>query len=525
MSPGRRGRSARVAVARPSGGIAECGPRPTSPRRWPGAAHRAGGCLDTTSPIPSPSADAGPPPSWRESGWKRLLDRIRDGDVVPVLGPQLLVEADGRTPRQARIAQRVLQGHGIDVDPGSLTPFRELDEAHARLASSSVSPQDIYADVHEEIRHDALDGEAPEPIRQIAEITDFRLLVTLTPDDWLRRCLRQCRAAVHEVVHSPRWPTSEFDDLPRDWPQRAGEAQLLYLFGKSRATPTFALHDEDLLEYAHNMIAGGSGVPRLFLDELRERSLLLIGCHFPDWLGRFFLRVTNKSRLSEKGKREWMVEQLQPGASLVAFLRSHSRETEVVSQLPPAAFVAELHRRWRERSAPAAAPPAGGGTQAKASAVPSAPLFFISYSRTGDLPHAEALVQALLELGVPPAEIWFDRTSIEPGQDFAQRILDGIRGCRYFVPLLSASVDEREEAFVFREWRAANERLQGMNRAFVVPVVVDPDFAPERYAAEPVRAWRHLDFGRAPLGRPDEALRLRFLKLLRRADRGSKDSL
>ena len=470
--------------------------------------------LDITTSQPSPSR-ATDHVAWKASDWKRLLDRIRDGDVVPVLGPQLLVEADGHTSRQAGIADALLRDHGLEVEHGSLPAFRELNEAFTRL-KDKVRPQDIYADVHDLIRNDSLasGAAAPTPIQQIAQISDFRLWVTLTPDDWLARSLRQ-RCAVNEIVHSPRWPTSEGKDLPPDWHQRAGEVQLLYLFGKSRTIPTFAIHDEDILEYAHNIIARGSQVPGAFLGELQERSLLLIGCNFPDWLSRFFLRLTNKSRLSEKGKREWMVEQLAPQESLTCFLRSYSKETEVLSDLPPAQFVAELHRRWLEDrgGGDSMTPPAGDER------APGGAMFFVSYSRVGDLPRAETLVRRLIGLGAAEAEVWFDRRSIEPGHDFRNQILDGIRGCRYFVPLLSDKANGREEAFVFSEWREANDRLSRMNREFVFPVIVDPEYDPGRYTADPVRSWRGIDFGHAPQGEPDARLLAKFKKLLRDARR------
>jgi hypothetical protein len=54
---------------------------------------------------------------------------------------------------------------------------------------------------------------------------------------------------------------------------------LLYLFGKSRANPLYAIHDEDMLEYAHNVIVG-SNTPKAFLGALQDRSLLLVGCNF-----------------------------------------------------------------------------------------------------------------------------------------------------------------------------------------------------------------------------------------------------
>ena len=88
------------------------------------------------------------------------------------------------------------------------------------------------------------------------------------------------RCATNEIIYSPYLPTSEGTDLPKDWLSRQGEVQLLYLFGKSRSAPMFAIHDEDYLEYVHNIIARGSHVPIKFLDELQQRSLLLIGCKF-----------------------------------------------------------------------------------------------------------------------------------------------------------------------------------------------------------------------------------------------------
>lgn len=118
--------------------------------------------------------------------------------------------------------------------------------------------------------------------------------------------------------------------------------------------------------------------------------------------------------------------------------------------------------------------------------------------------------------------MWFDRHTIEPGQDFRQHILDGIRSCRYFLPLLSEAANERDEAFVFEEWQAANARKNQINYdGFIIPIIVDPDFVPESYRAKPVRDgdWAQLDFGHAPEGVPDERVTAKLRKLVRQARR------
>jgi hypothetical protein len=470
----------------------------------------------------------------KDSAWKRLIEKIHEGNVVPVIGSRLLVGADGQSSLQAQIALRVIQEFEVSRKengkvplppfPDALPPFRELNELVARLKGTVDADelQELYEHVHHAICDitSKPDFAIPAPIRQLSEIADFRLFVTLTPDDLLARSLRR-RCAVREVVHSPNLPTSEGRDLPRDWNETPGEVHVLYLFGKDRSAPMFAIHDEDLLEYAHNVITRGSHVPSGFLDELQQRNLLLVGCNFPDWLTRFFLRATNRKRLSEQDNRSWMIEPLQAEESLTRFLRSYSKETEILSQDPPVEFVAELHRRWMaEHGAGLGDDPA----RKREEGIPRGTMFFISYSRQTDRARVEKLYQALLGLGVTENEVWFDRKTIEPGEDFRRRIIDGIHCCRYFLPLLSRAADSREKGFVFTEWDEATEVKRGMNRKFLFPIIVDAEYAPDKYQQESVWKWgqQNLHFGYAPEGTPDDQLVAKLRDLVRDARRGNE---
>lgn len=455
-----------------------------------------------------------------ESAWNRLLQKIRESNVVPILGSRLLVGADGQTSLQEKIARRLLEDCGKSAD-APLTPFRELNEA-VFLVGNNIQGQELYDRVNDAIcsvihpRPPAPQPAIPAPIRQLAQIADFRLYVTLTPDDFLVQSLKK-RCAVNEIVHAPNLATSDGKDLPSDWKSRAGEVQVLFLFGRACTLPNFAIHDEDVLEYAHNVIARGSQVPKAFLGELQQRNLLLIGCNFPDWLTRFFLRAFAQTPLSKKDMRAWLIEPLQPEESLTVFLRSYSKETEVLSQDSPVEFVAELHRRWMEL--------AGGGAEvgpSEADQHPPRAMFFISYSRKSDVSKAESIYKALLNLKVSEAEVWFDRQAIDPGEDYQRKILDGIQGCRYFLPVISRATNQREEGYVFREWDEACKRLPEMNREFVLPVIVDAEYRPDIYGAKQVWEWkrRNIDFGHAPDGTPDPQLERKLKKLVREARRG-----
>lgn len=258
-----------------------------------------------------------------EGVWKRLLHQIRGGYVVPVLGSELLAGQGGGSTVQRVVAERLLALHDIPTSQWPpMPPFRELNAAVSHiLAQGRVKAQALYVDTAdlfcEAVQEPAV---LPAALRQLAAITDFRLFVTMTCDTMLADCLRQQRT-VREVIHAPKLPSDEWQDLPPDWTTRAGnEAHLLYMFGKARAAPVFAIHDEDALEYAHNVMARGSNVPVNFLKALQDRSLLLLGCGLPDWLGRFFLRLTNKDRLSKKTRHEWLIEAPRQDGELGAFL-------------------------------------------------------------------------------------------------------------------------------------------------------------------------------------------------------------
>ena len=239
--------------------------------------------------------------------WKRLLGQINDGLVVPVLGSQLLINPTTGDDLQARLADMVGRRYGVENAAALCRTSLGLSGlVNHLIRDPKLRLQELYEMVNEVVDELTRDeASIPVPIQQLAEMASFRLLVTATADGMLARCLRK-RCSVHEIIHSPNLGVrSGMNDVPADWQARGGEAYLLYLFGKCQRLPVFAIHEEDVLEYAHNMIARGSNVPTAFLGELQARNLLFIGCRFPDWLSRFFLRITNKDRLSrERSKRE-----------------------------------------------------------------------------------------------------------------------------------------------------------------------------------------------------------------------------
>jgi hypothetical protein len=219
-------------------------------------------------------------------------------------------------------------------------------------------------------------------------------------------------------------------------------------------------------------LQAGNGPERIF-SQLRSRNLLFIGCNFPDWLNRFFLRLSNVDRLSsdQRAKKEFLVGGgLAQESGFNTFLERFSRDSRAYP-VSAAEFTDELFRRWRERNPAAATGPAGPEVLAASNADPA---IFISYA-SEDLGAAKGVHAALQEIAGDVA--WFDKRALKSGDDWNRYILGSVQKCSFFLPLISANTERRTEGYFRLEWKRAAERsdmIQG--RKFMFPLVVDSEF-------------------------------------------------
>ncbi|MBS1818357.1 MAG: toll/interleukin-1 receptor domain-containing protein [Acidobacteria bacterium] len=465
---------------------------------------------------PSPSNDP-------EEFWADLIPLVAARQVVPIVGSDLLtVTVDGvERPFYQIVAERLLKRYGIDAAAANVTlrPRHELNDAVCALDRlGKRASADSYLPVFEAIRGtlDEHRHAVSVPLRQLAAIDDLRLFVTTSVDDALAQAIDAVR-----YQGQPRTEQVEYapDGLPNDRVTdiEEGESEartaVLYLFGKAAVSPVFATHDEDILEFLHGIQAGLGRMPARFFSEIRSANLLLIGCHFPDWLSRFLVRVAASKRLSEQPRRkDFVIDPSHDEPEFVVFLTTFARNTRI-SALTPSAFVAEFLSRWkatRPQVAPGPAAPAVMVTpQGRKPAV------FISYSRS-DLGPARALFDELQRLAGNDVA-WFDKSVLEPGNEWEQRILDGINNCQLFLPVVSTTEEQRTEGFFIAEWRAALERARSIDgRAFIVPIFIDTDA--EKNLAQYPRAQRmfgHLDYGFAPGGKLTPPLETALVRALR----------
>ena len=395
--------------------------------------------------------------------WDRLLNLMRKGELIPVVGPELMCVPCGSQP-SARLydlwGKALAEQRGIEAPTGD-----EETPLLYRIANRlSVNPDIPLGDLEYDINDVVCNSAWPVPVSllQLAEISDFPLYLTTTIDHLLETALLRVRGEEyppHVIAFNCGGRTVD-TDLPGGFiPSQ--RPTIFYFFGRTCTDREgFAATEDALIEFSWALLDRNYAPINLY-DFLRNKTLLLLGCNFPDWLDRFFIHALMRN--PDAGIVVMYVSEYRM-AGLYDFLRRKKEKARPPVIQSPVAFVAELHRRWRKSQGYRPQP----GTS-KPGAV------FISYARE-DLKFAKA-IKAQLEAAY--IDTWMDESGLEPGEEFKPVIRENIEKASFFLALISKSLDlegtDRPGRFVLREWKWAEETAQERNTAhgYLQAVVID----------------------------------------------------
>ena len=430
---------------------------------------------------PSPTS-----PLFREREWDKLLTMIGEKRVIPVIGPELLCVRWEEKPAVRLYdlwGQALARQRGIDA-----AYLAEETPLLYRITNQlSVSPDiplgDLECDVNDVVRDPV--WPLPKSLRQLAEIRDFPLYVTTTIDHLLEAALGEVREAREEVLSIifKRRGDKAGNDLPRNFvPGR--QPTVFHLFGATCVDPDgFAATEDALIEFSWALL--DDYAPKRLYDFLYRKTLLLLGCDFPDWLARFLIHALTQ-RHNAQIELIFVSECRQSG--LRDFLRR--KRASLPPPQSPVNFVAELHRRWQAR------PPLERRNDAKVGAV------FISYARENQAA-AMAIRAQLEQAGI---DTWMDESGLEPGVEFQHVIRDNLSRVSFFLAIISRALDldatHRPGRFVLREWKWAEKVSEERRRddCFLQPLVVDDTPSGAEFIDRPFRDlhWTRLQDGKLP---------------------------
>ena len=436
--------------------------------------------------------------------WNQLLGMVSKGTVVPIIGEDLLQlpgEAPGTTLYQA-LAARYAALFDIHVAEDQLGSLSATVRQHPDFRDN---PHDVYHELG--VEYDAWNPPIPESLRSLARIRHFNLFVSTTFDNLLERAINEERFGGKQrtevIAYSPK---NVPDEKQVSEQLSSGRPVIFQLFGNYNTPLQYALTEGDTVEYMHALQTAEYRPKRIF-GELYERPLLLLGNSFPDWLARMFLRMVRKTPLDHREVPKQYLSDMKAikDPFLRFFLRNFATNTELIEDLGPIEFVAELSRRWQQRYA-------GQNVEADSPArVAAKPMpknaVFISYCATDaagnsakDSQVALAIREALESRGI---DVWLDKDQLQGGDEYERKIERYVNTCSLFMPLISETTESREGGFFRKEWSWALRKMPdftGSGRQFLFPVVID-NINP--YQAKVPEEFKRIQFTPVVNAKPD----------------------
>jgi len=433
------------------------------------------------------------PATLDEDAWDDLLNFIEERRVIPIIGPELLkVETDSGP----RLLYDWLAGKlaaKLNVDTAQLPPDYTLNDVVCWFLASRGRREEAYTRLRSVLRDTTF--EAAPALRKLAQITDFDLFISTTFDSLLEQAINLERFGGQPGCDAIAYAPNRVADLPGER-ERLQRPTIYHLLGRLSASPNYVICDEDMLEFICALQSEHLTPEKLF-HELEHSHLLFIGSNFSNWLARIFLRMAKRQRLSDPRDVGEVLADDHSGENsrLMGFLQQVSVRTRVY--VGAERFVDELHKRWMARQAPAQVLAFGAQPQRIAPPAREMPdnAIFISYARE-DLDAVQRLRASLAEAGLT---VWFDLDRLEAGDDFDRKIARNIARCAYFIPVVSATTQRRQEGYFRREWSYAIDRARNMadGALFILPVSIDDTDGGQALVPDKFKA---LHFTRLPEG-------------------------
>lgn len=373
--------------------------------------------------------------------WDKLIQQIIDGNVIPVIGADLLTD-DKDNPHKV-IVDFLANGFKVESKPNS---FSEL--VYEPNYKKDNKKDSIYYQVN------TILGSAQfEPslrLKRLLAIRQFPFVITTSFTPVVEHTMKDIWKDELRVMRFNNNP-SENHDIKNGTDLR--KPTIYYMFGKvGEGAHKYVLTDTDMLDYVSSWLSNDNKArPKNLCNELKDKYLLMLGNNYSNWLFRFIWYSMRKPDLGHG-----MLAYDTLDVSLLNFLEraetfTKQNTSDVIDQI-----ITRLEKKLKENE------------ETKFNKPEDNMDVFISYSRS-DSEIAEKLYETLTAQG---KRVWYDKNNLTDGGNFMDEIRKAIRTAKYFVPILSDNITkEKGDSHVYRnEWDTAIDVAISMGRTYIIPL-------------------------------------------------------
>jgi TIR domain/SIR2-like domain len=330
-----------------------------------------------------------------------------------------------------------------------------------QLLSQAVTIDSIRNVLRNETKKLTNDQILLDVYRKVITINGFRIFVSVNVDNFLERAFE----AEGKKYNQVNFYFQDAGTDPVDKPDNA-LPDIFNLMGNIE-WGKFAASDEESLECLYKIKNDTSDKIKYLTDALEGKTLMLIGCSFPDWLMRFFIRIISNETFTQKTRAKYLAgDHVLQDIDLKEFLKNNSTAVLPVGDDTgkqtddrfenSLAFVNELFNQCNQPGDAAAQP------------LRYKELVFLSYSRD-DSAIAEKFKNEFERNGV---NVFYDKDSLKTGGDYDNELTQKIKTCDFFVPLISKHSIENKSRYAYdTEWSFAIAYNDDKN--YIRPYIID----------------------------------------------------
>lgn len=403
-----------------------------------------------------------------DAKWDLLVHQILNGDIIPVIGEDIVLNGN-RTVRQILINSmcrtdgiNLEEGHDLSHDGGN----DNVSKRHFSYSQLIYHPhytkekEHIYDRIKKLVEKYEKQFKASDLLKRVLSIKQFPFIITVSSDavteNAMKRIWKERGREVKTLIFNN--DPKEIDkkgDISRD--SDIENPTIYYMFGKAdtNVPHRFVVTDEDMLSFCQSWLTEGRR-PKILSRVVGSKSLLFLGCNYPDWLVRF-IWYSMRDNLEKSG--------MLVGESLEPSLEDFMKRVHVETQKDPQHVIEQIESRLAMKMEEL--------DTTRFDAPGERTDVFISYSRNNET-QARLLYDEFVKKGL---NAWYDRKNLAAGDRWLPKIKDAIESTKFFVALISESMkSQTNESHVYRrEWNMAIECAKGMGsrRGFIIPVALD----------------------------------------------------
>jgi len=329
------------------------------------------------------------------------------------------------------------------------TPFTLNNVVEFLIRENKSSEDDIKAYIIRITKNLTDEQIVLEPFRKLAKISNIETILTVNFDNFLERAFEAEGIKVNPSINfSIQDSNPSNGDIDKD----KALTSIFNLMGSIQDSD-FAITEEMQLEYLYSLLIGKDAKTKSLFEAVKMKSILLVGCSFPNWFMRFFIRIISKNRYKTGRSKFVASDRTAKDIDLSSFLENN--RTSVIPIGSPALALKnedEVYKNTIEFIDELFDKTEKSGKITTKNKPRYKEKIFLSYSWT-DKPIIKKIKNEFEKCGV---ELFFDDDDLRNGENFTETISRYINDCDYILPLISENSISRKDSYVYeKEWTQA----------------------------------------------------------------------